>query len=221
MSGKNTVQFDPNTESIQDKYKEIISKSNKRILLFNKESGEMVGSIISDTTDNLDSTYLKWKVEDFDEEEFQWVGNYDTGGLVRIEDIPTEIVEEEVDMRIGSIVEESYPLFSQINVITDAVKKLIEENAIAGDEVDEFNKMVEFIEGRREQNRKYKIAYSEDPDFNLVSRKDNQDRITRQLAGGLEEAVKATAAAAAGPFRGPTHPHNDKENNVHVEGRAY
>ena len=212
MSGKNTVQFDPNTESIQDKYKEIISKSNKRILLFNKESGEMVGSIISDTTDNLDSTYLKWKVEDFDEEEFQWVGNYDTGGLVRIEDIPTEIVEEEVDMRIGSIVEESYPLFSQINVITDAVKKLIEENAIAGDEVDEFNKMVEFIEGRREQNRKYKIAYSEDPDFNLVSRRDAWNKTARQLAGGLHEVV--------GPAR-VVNPHNDWSNDVDVEGQAY
>jgi hypothetical protein len=212
MSGKNTVQYDPNTESIQDKYKEIIGKSNKRILLFNKESGELVASIITDTTANLDPTYFKWKVKYFNDEEFEWVGNYDTGGLVRLEDIPTDISEELIDRQIGSIISESYPVFSQINIITDLLKKLIEENAITGDEVDEFNKMGEFIEGRREQNRKYKIAYSEDPDFNLVSRRDAWNKTARQLAGGLHEVV--------GPAR-VVNPHNDWSNDVDVEGQAY
>lgn len=212
MAGKHTVDYNPNLESIEDKFKEICAKSNKRILIFNKESGEYMSTIITDSVKNLDSTYFKWKVKYFDDSEYQWVGDYDTGELVKIEDIPTEIDEEEVDQQIGMIVTESYPWFSQLNIMANVMKKLIEANAITGEEVDEFDKMMEFIEGRREQNRKYKKAYSEDPDFTLLSRRDKWNRMAKQFAGGLAEEM--------GPARA-TQAHNDWSNDVDVEGQHY
>ena len=212
MAGKHTVDYNPSLECIDDKYKEICTKSNKRILIFNKESGEYMHTIITDSVEGLDSTYFKWKVKHFDDSEYQWVGDYDTGDLVKIEDIPTEIDEEEVDQQIGLIVSESYPWFSQLNIMANVMKKLIEANAITGEEVDEFNKMIEFIEGRREQNRKYKKAYSEDPDFNLLSRRDKWNRMAKQFAGGLAEEM--------GPARA-TQAHNDWSNDVDVEGQHY
>ena len=209
---KHTITFNPETDDLIEKYNELLDKSNKRIILFNKESGAYVSTVITDTVTTLNSTHYKWKVEYFDDKVYEWSGDYDTGKLVKIEDQPTAISEAMVDTQIGAIVTESYPWFSQCNIMMQLLKKLVEESAIAGDEVDEFNQMFDFIEGRREQNRKYKTAYAEDPSFKLVTRRDEWDLLGKQLAGGVSEIV--------GPSRAVL-PHEDMSNDVDVDGQHY
>lgn len=210
--GKHTITFNPALDDPIEKYNELINKSNKRILVFNKESGAYVSTIITDSVSKLNSTHYKWKVKHFDDTVYEWSGDYDTGELVKIEDQPTVIREAMVDTQIGAIVTESYPWFSQCNIMMQLLKKLVEESAIAGDEVDEFNKMFDFIEGRREQNRKYKAAYAEDPSFTLVSRRDEWAQLANQTAGGLSEII--------GPSR-TILPHEDMNNDVDVDGQHY
>lgn len=210
--GKHTITFNPALDDPIEKYNELINKSNKRILVFNKESGAFVSTIITDSVALLNSTHYKWKIKYFDDTIYEWSGDYDTGELVKIEDQPTVISEAMVDTQIGAIVTESYPWFSQCNIMMQLLKKLVEESAIDGDEVDEFNKMYDFIEGRREQNRKYKTAYAEDPSFTLVSRRDEWAQLAKQTAGGVSEII--------GPSR-TVLPHEDMNNDVDVDGQHY
>lgn len=72
--------------------------------------------------------------------------------------------------------------------------------------------MYDFIEGRREQNRKYKTAYAEDPSFTLVSRRDEWAQLAKQTAGGVSEII--------GPSR-TVLPHEDMNNDVDVDGQHY
>jgi hypothetical protein len=207
-----TTSFSPTADSVLEKFEELRKKSNKRIILFNKESGAYVSTIITKNEELLDSDYYKWKVIHFDDYVYEWQGDYDTGGLIKIEDKPTVIDEESVDRQIGSVITESYPVFSQLNILMGVIRKLIDVKAVKGDEVDEFIKMFDFIEGRREQNRKYKTAYAEDPDFILVTRRDKWNTLAQQLAGGLSEVV--------GPARSLA-PHTDETNDVDVLGQHY
>lgn len=186
---KEVVKLNLESDDVGKKLKEVLeSNNNEKILMFNKESGAFVGTVVTDPR-YLDSTYYKWKILHFDSDTYTWVGDFDSGKLVKIEEQPTVITEAEVDAHAGEIIKESYPWFSQINILISVVKKLVDANAITGAEVDEFNEMVSFIEARRDVNRKYKDAYQSDDSFIFKTRRDEWNELADQMAGGLHEKL--------------------------------
>ena len=210
----NNITFDSEKDNIQDKLAEVLSANTNKVLLFNKVSGAYISMIVSNDTSGLDSTYYKWKIMQFDANTHEWYGDYDTGKLMAKDDLPTIIDEEAVDDQAGAVIKESYPWFSQINIVINVLKKVIEDSNISGEEVEKFNQMHSFIEARRDANRRYKDAYIAEDSFDFKTRRDKWNEQAEKLDGGLHELL--------GPedkFSGL--PHLDPDNDVDQPGEHY
>jgi hypothetical protein len=210
----NNITFDSEKDNIQDKLVEVLSANTNKVLLFNKVSGAYISMIVSNDTSGLDDTYYKWKIMQFDASTHEWYGDYDNGKLIAKDDLPTAIYEENVDDQAGAVIKESYPWFSQINILTNLLKKVIEDNNISGEEVEKFNQMNSFIEARRDANRRYKDAYIAEDSFEFKTRRDVWNEQAKRLDGGLHELL--------GPEdKFNSLPHLDPDNDVDQPGEHY
>ena len=202
------------SDNFKDKLAEILNNSQDKILLFNKASGAYVSMLVTTDTSGLDSTYYKWKVMKFDANTHTWDGDYDNGKIIAKSDLPTIIDEESVDDQAGAVIKESYPWFSQLNILTNVLKKVVDDNNVSGEEVERFNEMVSFIEARRDTNRRYKDAYIADDSFVFKTRRDLWNEEAERLDGGLHELL--------GPEdKFSSLPHQDPSNDVDQPGEHY
>lgn len=191
MAGNYTIEYNGTTplSELEDQFR---VKSNRKILMFNKISGAYAGCVVTDTVATLDKNKFKWKIKSFDDTAYRWVGDYSTGELVAIADVQRPITESGIDLHAGSTIEQSYPWHSQTNYIINVVQKLIEANNLTGDEVDAFNNMASFIEGRRDANRAWKQAYKDDNGFEFTTYAEEEQKQV-DLFAGLEEIREASA----------------------------
>jgi hypothetical protein len=217
MAGNHTIEYNGTTpiSKIEDEFR---AKNNRKILMFNKISGAYVGFVITDTVSTLDKTKFKWKIKSFDDTAQEWVGDYDTGSLVAIDDVARTVRESDIDLHAGSTITQSYPWHSQTNYIIEVVKKLIEANNLTGDEVDAFNHMSSFIEGRRDANRAWKQAYKDDGGFEYISHTDQEKNLVDQYAG-LEEIRQVITPDDASGFTGKdeTLKHTNSSDDVDAD----
>jgi hypothetical protein len=194
-----------------EKIENIESGEQTYTLVFNKISGAYYATVATDSAGDLNGVNFKFKTVTYDKNTHEWIGDYDTGSLVPIDDVPTVVFEEDIDRQAGQVIGQSYPWFSQINIIIDVVNKLVEESGITGDEVDTFTDMVTFLEARRDANRKYKEAYKADNSFGYKTRRDVWNENAKQLEGGLHEQMPG----------GATLPHMNPSNDVDQPGQHY
>ena len=201
-------------DNIKDKLAEILDNSQDKILLFNKVSGAYISMLVTTDTSGLDSTYYKWKVMKFNATTHEWYGDYDTGELMAKSDLPTFIDEEAVDDQAGAVIKESYPWFSQLNILTNLLKKVVADNNVSGEEVEKFNQMVSFIEARRDTNRRYKDAYIADDSFVFKTRRDLWNEQAKRLDGGIHELIGPEDKFSALSYQDPS-------NDVDQAGEHY
>ena len=159
MKEREIVTYDPENDNIGDKLKAVLDSNNhEKILVFNKASGAFMSEMVSNPINKPDqSTHYKYRVVNFNSETHAWNGgDYDTGNIIPKEDIPTTILEEDIDVQAGMVIVQSYPYYSQLNIIANVVQKLADVNGIEGEEVKELNDMLTFIGARKEANAKFK-----------------------------------------------------------------
>ena len=75
------------------------------------------------------------------------------------------------------------------------MKSLIAKHALEGEEVEAFNKMHDFIAGRRNLNEKFKKAYENGPDWNYISTEDEAVNFGKVVEGGIHEEIGPRATA--------------------------
>lgn len=212
MKEREIVTYDPENDNIVDKLKAVLDSNNhEKILVFNKASGAFMSEMVSNPINKPDqSTHYKYRVVNFNSETHAWNGgDYDTGNIIPKEDIPTTILEEDIDVQAGMVIVQSYPYFSQLNIIANVVQKLADVNGIEGEEVKELNDMLTFISARKEANAKFKEAYKADDSFQFKTRRDEWEDLSRRLDGGLHEEY--------GPA-GSVLPHEDPRNDADQPG---
>jgi hypothetical protein len=173
-----------------------LMKSPKQIAMFNKESGAFTGLTAMSSKGHINEEFYKWKEIKIDTETQKWDGDYDTGKVVNLDEVPVEILERDMDRRAGETIEYGYPWYKQVNAIIPVMLALIEKNNLTGPEVDAFLDLAEFVEDKRALNDRYKKAYSEGPDWKLISKEEEYETRSKKLAGGLLEKI--------GPTRGIT-----------------
>jgi hypothetical protein len=212
MKEREIVTYDPENDNIGDKLKAVLGSNNhEKILVFNKASGAFMSEMVSNPVNKPDqSTHYIYRVVNFDSETHTWDGgDYDTGNIIPKDDLMVKILEEDVDIQAGMVITQSYPYFSQLNIIASAVQKLAEASGLECEEVEELNNMLTFIEARKEVNARFKEAYKEDDSFKFMTRRDVWDETARQLDGGLHEEY--------GPA-GTVLPHLDPLNDADQPG---
>ena len=168
--------------------KAIIDTKN-RIAIFNKISGVLVGFTSVNAKQYLNGELYKWKEVKIDEVSQQYNGDYDTGEVVNIDDLPVTLHETDLDSQASAAIQNEYRWYHEMNLLIGVVRVMVDKHNISGPEVDAFLNMAEFIQEKREANNRYKKAYDEGPDWNLVTKKQVRDNLKKVLEGGIHELL--------------------------------
>jgi hypothetical protein len=173
-------------DNTTEEYEKMMAEP-ERLAIFNKITGEFTSITSANSEEYLNSKFWKWRKITINEATQKFVGDYDTGKVVDMTDAPVEVLETQLDEAAGTAIGNEYSWYHQVNVLNAVVKVLIEKNAITGPEVDDFLNVLGYIEDKRESNERYKKAYSEGPDWNYISKKEEAASFKRQLEGGVHE----------------------------------
>jgi len=187
MADENTFQYDGETNTAE--VVRAITRHNKRVVIFNKQSGEFVSTASVNTASCLNGDLYKWKTVDIDVDTQRWEGNYDDGSVVNVAEAPVNVYERDMDRKAGEAITWAYNWYQQVNVIIPVMMTLIEKNNLSGPEVDSFLGLAEYIEDKRELNDRYKKAYQEGPDWKYISKDEERAALSRQLEGGIHELL--------------------------------
>ena len=176
----------------------------KTILIFNKLSGAYIGSTHGAfdgkevDTAQLNTTYMKYKVVDFNPDTEEWQGDFDNGKIVPIESQP-EICESQLDVQAQNKIFSRYRYYHQINVLAQAIEALAGcldrvaahcDNAalkIPFEAREELAEMREYIAAILANNARYKDFYTESEDYRYFDKSSEAQRLGAQLEGGLHE----------------------------------
>jgi hypothetical protein len=190
------ITYKNKKDSIISKLDELLHENTPKLIIFNKESGEFCGIIATGNDENVDSTYYKHRKIKFNGNTQMWDGgNFEEGKVINIDEAVSVITEAEVNAQTNATIVDEYPWFKQSNIIINVLNSLIKKANIKGEDVDEFNAMVNYIALRRDLNERYKNAYSQDNSFKYVTTKEDEDVQNKRLAGGLHEQVGSAQKA--------------------------
>ncbi len=186
------------------------SQAGKWTFIFNKLTGALISSMASasalnpeenedgsitnpdviEIEDIVDTTYAVYKVvEDFDPNTQMWVGDYETGGIINIEEAPRKILETGLDASAGQQIRQKHEYYHQLNTISNLVKRVAEELGVSGEAMDDFLLMRQGIAEVRSVNNRYKDAYKNDPAWEYIDKQKQKQLLDDQIAGGLHEVI--------------------------------
>tara|TARA_B110000444_G_C18356361_1_gene374040 strand:- start:41 stop:550 length:510 start_codon:yes stop_codon:yes gene_type:complete len=166
--------------------------TKEHILLFNKESGEFFAKLNHEALNEIDDTFFTVKVLKYDEDTHKWNGGNATDGKVEaIYKIIPVITEDMVNGQASVAIDSVYKPHHELNAIFDVLNEIIEKENLSSEAVDTFKKVRGFINRRRTLNKRYKEAYSNDPNWEYLDKKALEEKSLREGAGGLAEKINS------------------------------
>lgn len=168
---------------------------NKRVVIFNKISGIVVGMVNPECMSDINEKYFNYREIEIDETKQKFVGDHDTGEVVDIDSAPVDVTESQLNHACGVAIQNVFPAHKQLNAMAGVMKALIAKHELQGEEVDSFNKMHDFIAGRRNLNEKFKKAYKSGPDWNYISTEDEAVNFGKIVEGGIHEEIGPRSTA--------------------------
>ncbi|MBE0438305.1 MAG: hypothetical protein IBX57_00865 [Gammaproteobacteria bacterium] len=152
---------------------------------FNKANGVFT-TIIDDVEDlellNHDLFYYKRVVINPSTQVV--LGNYVNFNVVNIQDLPTSITEEQVDVLAREKIVSVYPIEKQLNILSGAIISLSEK---LGVEIPEIKEMQSFIEEVLRINKIRKMSYMDNPDYDYKTEDDVRLEFYLKHEGGILE----------------------------------
>ncbi len=162
----------------------------KHIIIFNKVSKEYFAVVSLNALDQIDSTFFITKTVEFDDTTHEWDGgNFDDGQVIVKGSSNITAIESTLDQQCGKSITDVYKTHHELNAIIDVLKEIIEKENLSSDAVDKFKAITQFIDTRRILNERYKSAYQNDPNFNYITKEQEQEAIDRLYDGGLYEKL--------------------------------
>jgi hypothetical protein len=162
----------------------------KIIILFNKQSGEYFGTTYSKETNQIDSEFLSFKEFEFDPTTHIWDGgDIINGKVIAISEAKPEVKETNLNQMCEESISKEYPLYKQLNIISDVLNDIIQQNNLSGESIDRFKKIHDFIGKKRLLNARYKNAYKNNPEWDYISKEDEEELNKKILKGGLYERI--------------------------------
>ena len=167
------------------------SKEQPQTLIFNKLSGALVAKMIGSHLDKVNTKYCKGKIETFNPETHEYVGDFDSGSVQNKATRPRVASELDLDETAGIHIRKKYNYHHQLNHIIDMMKLLLDASSLTDDQKASFNAMKEYIDEIRDLNGKYKDSYQNDPNWNYKTKETVRDDVNAKMAGGISEEVKS------------------------------
>ena len=160
-------------------------------LIFNKLTGALVAKMIGSHLDLVNTKYCKGKIETFNPETHEYVGDFDSGSVQNKAVRPRTASELDLDETAGIHIRKKYNYHHQLNHIIDMMKLLLDASSLTDDQKASFNAMKEYIDEIRDLNGKYKDSYQNDPNWNYKTKETVRDDVNAKMAGGISEEVKS------------------------------
>ena len=160
-------------------------------LIFNKLSGALVAKMIGSHLDKVNTKYCKGKLETFNPETHEYVGNYDSGSVVDKSTAPRVASELDLDNTAGLHIRKKYNYHHQLNHIIDMMKLLLDASSLSDEQKASFNSMKEYIDEIRDLNGKYKDSYTNDPNWTYKTKETLKTEVQNKMAGGMSEEIKS------------------------------
>ena len=135
-----------------DIIKALVSEKEK-IVYFNKVTGQMVGIMSKECAEHINTDYYTYKPITIDETKEKWVGNWDDGRVVSLDDAPVTVREDELDHACTTAIERLYPPHTQINALAGAIRAIIAQTGTSGEEVVKFLDVFDYVDEKRSQNK--------------------------------------------------------------------
>jgi len=160
-------------------------------LIFNKLTGALVAKMIGSHLDLVNTKYCKGKIETFNPETHEYVGDFDSGSVQNKAVRPRTASELDLDETAGIHIRKKYNYHHQLNHIIDMMKLLLDASSLTEQQKASFNAMKEYIDEIRDLNGKYKDSYQNDPNWNYKTKETVRDDVNAKMAGGISEEVKS------------------------------
>ena len=160
-------------------------------LIFNKLTGALVAKMIGSHLDLVYTKYCKGKIETFNPETHEYVGDFDSGSVQNKAVRPRTASELDLDETAGIHIRKKYNYHHQLNHIIDMMKLLLDASSLTEQQKASFNAMKEYIDEIRDLNGKYKDSYQNDPNWNYKTKETVRDDVNAKMAGGISEEVKS------------------------------
>lgn len=161
----------------------------ERAAIFNKHSGEFICYINTENINSIDTTNFKVRVVEFDDETERFTGDYESGQVKNLDDLPVVVTEEAMDIACSRAIDTVYPVYTQLNILTNIVSHLVETSDVPDELLKPFEQMKQFIKGRRDLNENFKSAYDQGDDWEYISKSQSSEALNSALEGGLHEEI--------------------------------
>lgn len=158
----------------------------KYIAQFNKFNGQYMTMHHWHENWALEQTYSKYIEVEFDPSLYGHVGNYDDFRIVPIDEVPVPVLEEQLDTLASDKILRDYSYGKQLNILGASILTLAEH---VGCPLPELEEMVSAIAETLRKNDLRKESHAANPESNYVSKEDAAATLSRQLEGGLHEAL--------------------------------
>ena len=175
-------------------FDELLKEENKeqpQTLIFNKLSGALVAKMIGSHLDLVNTKYCKGKIETFNPETHEYVGDFDSGSVQNKATRPRVASELDLDETAGIHIRKKYNYHHQLNHIIDMMKLLLDASSLTDDQKASFNAMKEYIDEIRDLNDKYKDSYINDPNWTYKAKETVRNDVNAKMAGGISEEIKS------------------------------
>ena len=166
-------------------------KEQPQTLIFNKLSGALVAKMIGSHLDKVNTKYCKGKIETFNPETHEYVGDFDSGSVQNKATRPRVASEIDLDETAGIHIRKKYNYHHQLNHIIDMMKLLLDASSLNEEQKASFNAMKEYIDEIRELNGKYKDSYQNDPNWTYKAKETVRNDVNAKMAGGISEEIKS------------------------------
>ena len=158
----------------------------KYIAQFNKITGEYITMHHWHENHALETVYSKYLEVEFDPNLFGHIGNYDDFQIVPIDQVPVLVPEEHLDTLAEDKILRDYSYGKQLNMLSASILKLAEH---VGCPLPELEEMVSSIAETLRKNQLRKDSHEANPESQYVSKEQAAATLSRQLEGGLHEAL--------------------------------
>ena len=175
-------------------FDELLKEENKeqpQTLIFNKLSGALVAKMIGSHLDKVNTKYCKGKIETFNPETHEYVGDFDSGSVQNKATRPRVASELDLDETAGIHIRKKYNYHHQLNHIIDMMKLLLDASSLTDDQKASFNAMKEYIDEIRDLNGKYKDSNIKDPNWTYKAKETVRNDVNAKMAGGISEEIKS------------------------------
>ena len=167
------------------------NKEQPQTLIFNKLSGALVAKMIGSHLDKVNTKYCKGKLETFNPETHEYVGDFDSGSVQSKATRPRVASELDLDETAGIHIRKKYNYHHQLNHIIDMMALLLDASSLTDEQKASFNSMKEYIDEIRDLNDKYKDSYQNDPNWTYKTKQTVRSDVNAKMAGGISEEIKS------------------------------